>query len=119
MTTLALPESRDVQLPDAAQDRSPGPTPRWWRDATAEFAWALTLFVVALWVAGGGLTAFGSAGESLTNLGRLSGLLASVLMLLQVLLMARIPVVEQAWGQDQLARVHRLLGFTSFNLLPA
>ncbi|MFC7593949.1 ferric reductase-like transmembrane domain-containing protein [Terrabacter sp. GCM10028922] len=115
MTTLALPESRDVQLPDG----TPGPTPRWWRDATAGFGWAATLFVVALWVAGGGLTAFGSAGESLTNLGRLSGLLASVLMLLQVLLMARIPVVEQAWGHDELARVHRLVGITSFNLMLA
>jgi predicted ferric reductase len=83
------------------------------------FAWGATLFVVALWVAGGGLTAFGSAGETLTNLGRLSGLLASVLMLLQVLLMARIPFVEQAWGQDELARVHRLVGFTSFNLMLA
>ena len=83
------------------------------------FAWGATLFVAALWVARGGLTAFGSAGETLTNLGRLSGLLASVLMLLQVLLMARIPFVEQAWGQDELARVHRLVGFTSFNLMLA
>ena len=40
-------------------------------------------------------------------------------MLLQVLLMARIPFVEQAWGQDELARVHRLVGFTSFNLMVA
>ena len=77
------------------------------------------LFVVGLWVAGGGLIDFGSPGESLTNLGRLTGLLASVLILLQVLLMARIPIVEQAWGQDELARVHRLVGFTSFNLMLA
>jgi ferredoxin-NADP reductase len=77
------------------------------------------LFVVALWVAGGGLTAFGTLGDALTNAGRLCGLLASVLILLQVLLMARIPTVEQAWGQDELARVHRLVGFTSFNLMLA
>ena len=51
--------------------------------------------------------------------GRLTGLVASVLMLVQVLLMARIPMVEQAWGQDELARVHRLVGFTSFNLMVA
>ena len=31
--------------------------------------------------------------------------------------MARIPWFEQAWGQDELARTHRLVGFTSFNLL--
>ncbi len=92
---------------------------RWWRDVTAASAWAVVLFVVALWVAGGGLGAFGSAGDGLTTIGRLAGLLASVLILLQVLLMARIPIVEQAWGQDELARVHRLVGFTSFTLMVA
>ena len=96
-----------------------GPTPLWWRDASGAVAWALVLFVVALWVAGGGLTAFGTLGDALTTVGRLFGLLASVLILLQVLLMARIPIVEQAWGQDELARVHRLVGFTSFNLMLA
>ena len=119
MTSLALPESRDLSVPAASRRQALAPTPRWWRDASAVFAWGVTLFVVALWVVGGGLAAFGSLSESLTNLGRLSGLLASVLMLLQVLLMARIPLVEQAWGQDELARVHRLVGFTSFNLMLA
>src|SRR6478735_7636724 len=93
--------------------------PAWWRDLTGATAWMLVLFVVGLWVAGGGLTAFGSLAAGLTNIGRLTGLVASVLMLLQVLLMARIPMVEQAWGQDELARVHRLVGFTSFNLMVA
>ncbi len=118
MTSLAYPEAREHAAARSPR-RAAAATPRWWRDASAVFAWGATLFVVALWVAGGGLTAFGSAGETLTNLGRLSGLLASVLMLLQVLLMARIPFVEQAWGQDELARVHRLVGFTSFNLMLA
>ena len=31
--------------------------------------------------------------------------------------MARVPWVEQAWGQDELARTHRLVGFTSFTLM--
>jgi predicted ferric reductase len=34
-----------------------------------------------------------------------------------VLLMARVPVLERAFGQDRLARQHRIIGFTSFNLL--
>ncbi len=96
-----------------------GRTPLWWRDASGAVVWALVLFVVALWVAGGGLAAFGTVGDALTTVGRLFGLVASVLILLQVLLMARIPIVEQAWGQDELARVHRLVGFTSFNLMLA
>ena len=33
--------------------------------------------------------------------------------------MARRPVLEQAFGQDRLARLHRLVGFTSFNLMLA
>jgi predicted ferric reductase len=36
-----------------------------------------------------------------------------------VLLMARIPWVERSYGQDTLARRHRLLGFTSFWLMAA
>ena len=33
--------------------------------------------------------------------------------------MARVPVLERAFGQDRLARLHRLVGFTSFNLMLA
>ena len=88
---------------------------------TAVVAASLTV-VVALWVSGGGLAALSGAvtvgaGPALTSLGRLTGLVSADLMLLQVLAMARIPVVERALGQDRLARWHRVLGFTSFNLL--
>jgi predicted ferric reductase len=55
----------------------------------------------------------------MTNTGRLAGLLASVLILVQVFLIARVPFVEQAWGQDELLRIHRLVGFTGFNLMIA
>ena len=44
------------------------------------------------------------------SLGRLTGLIASDLLLVQVLLMARIPAVERAVGQDRLAVWHRLDG---------
>jgi predicted ferric reductase len=75
------------------------------------------LVVVALWVAGGGIQGLSSLGAALTSVGRLTGLVASDLLLIQVLLMARIPLVEQSYGQDELARRHRLVGFTSFNLM--
>ena len=45
--------------------------------------------------------------------------IASVLLLAQVLMMARLPVLEHAYGQDRLAHLHRLIGFTSFNLMVA
>ena len=75
------------------------------------------LVVVALWVAGGGLQGLAMVGTALVSVGRLSGLVASDLLLIQVLLMARIPLVEASYGQDELARRHRLVGFTSFNLM--
>src|SRR5665811_20432 len=78
------------------------------------------LVVVALWVSHGGvqqLTA--GASSAWTATGRLTGLVSSDLVLLQLLAMARIPVVERAVGQDALTRWHRLLGFSSINLLLA
>jgi predicted ferric reductase len=75
------------------------------------------LVVVALWVAGGGVQGLAGVGTALISVGRLAGLVASDLLLIQVLLMARIPMVEASYGQDELARRHRLVGFTSFNLM--
>ena len=94
-------------------------TPRWWRDAIGAATWLSLLWVVALWIAGGGIQGLGSLAEGLTGLGRVTGLVASDLLLIQVLLMARIPMVERTYGQDDLARRHRLVGFTSFNLMLA
>jgi len=73
--------------------------------------------VTALWVDGGGIQQLTSVSGALLSTGRLTGLVASALLLIQVVLMARVPWVEQAWGQDELARTHRLVGFTSFNLM--
>ena len=75
------------------------------------------LTVVGLWLNGGGLQGFAEPGGPMTEIGRLSGLVASYLLLIQVLLMARIPWLEGVWGQDALARQHRLVGFTSFHLM--
>ncbi len=71
------------------------------------------------WVLGGGLQALDSGADALTSLGRLTGLVAADLLLVQVLLMARVPVLERAYGRDQLVRIHRVVGFTSFNLMLA
>lgn len=115
--------SHTAELPAPAATRAGRPrrrpTPLWWRDVSGATAWALVLFVVALWVHGGGVTDLVGGADALTSLGRLTGLLASVLLLIQVALMARIPLVEQAWGQDELARQHRVVGFTSIWLMLA
>ncbi|MDG6105659.1 ferredoxin reductase family protein [Dactylosporangium aurantiacum] len=78
------------------------------------------LVVVALWVANGGVGQLGDgAGAATSALGRLTGLVAADLLLLQVLLMARVPLIERAFGQDRLARWHRWTGFSSFHLMVA
>src|SRR5690242_4525833 len=75
------------------------------------------LLVIYWWADGGGLGDLTDGQSGLTSVGRLAGLLASDLLLVQVLQMARIPVLERAFGQDRLARLHRLSGFTSFTLM--
>ena len=62
------------------------------------------------WVADGGIRDLGGWVTGLDSLGRLTGLVASVLLLVQVLLMARIPASSAPYGQDRLARLAPLVG---------
>ncbi|MCU1592343.1 MAG: oxidoreductase [Frankiales bacterium] len=81
-------------------------------------AWASLAFVVLLWLHGGALQDLAAGGGSaVTAAGRITGLVAADLLLIQVFLMARVPWVERTWGQDQLVRWHRWVGFISFNLV--
>jgi predicted ferric reductase len=89
------------------------------RSGAAAALWLALLLPTYWWVADGGLRGLGSPAEALVSLGRISGLVASVLLLAQVVLMARVPVLEQAFGQDRLARIHRWVGFASFDLMLA
>jgi predicted ferric reductase len=79
--------------------------------------WCSLLLVSYWWAAGGGVRDLAGWESGLNSLGRLAGLLASDLLLVQVLLMARVPALERAFGQDRLARHHRVVGFTSFSLM--
>jgi predicted ferric reductase len=81
--------------------------------------WLSLLLVTYWWAAAGGIGDLLGWTTGLTSLGRLTGLVASDLLLVQVLLMARLPVLEKAFGQDRLARQHRVVGFTSFTLMLA
>ena len=105
----------------AARDADPWTTPPWWRDAVGCATWASVLVTVALWVSNRGLQDLRGDGlpAMFTSLGRLTGLLSADLLLIQVLLMARIPAIERSFGQDVLARWHRWVGFASFDLLLA
>src|SRR5262249_3074411 len=50
------------------------------------------------------------AGATLTDAGRLTGLLAGYVAVLQVVLRIRLPVVERGLGTDSINQTHRLLG---------
>jgi predicted ferric reductase len=118
MSTYA--DGRAVSAPprrDATQRRPI--TPAWWRDAVSVATWASLLAVGALWLRGGGVTDVDSPTATYLSLGRLTGLVAADLLLIQVLLMARVPIIERGYGQDELARRHRLVGGTSFFLMVA
>src|SRR5437660_12872543 len=86
----------------------------WWPDVLGSVTWLSMLVVVALWVAHRGVQNLAGLGPGLDTLGRLTGLVAADLLLIQVFLMARVPVVERYYGRDRLARWHRVVGFTSF-----
>src|SRR5215510_8893043 len=94
--------------------------PRWWADAAGALGGLSLVIVTALWLSNRGAQQLADGGpDAVSSLGRLTGLLASDLLLLQVLLMARVPLVERAFGQDRLARWHRLTGFGSMYLMLA
>ncbi len=89
------------------------------RLVAASTLWLSLLLVSYWWAGGGGFQDLTGWATGLTSIGRLTALLSSVLLLSQVLLMARLPVLEHAFGQDRLAHLHRLVGFTSFDLMLA
>ena len=77
------------------------------RVSAGALLWLGLLLPTYWWVADGGLREGFAGGAALIALGRLTGLVASVLLLAQVVLMARVPVLERAFGQDDLAAGNR------------
>jgi len=74
--------------------------------------------IVWLWVHGGNLD-LRTTGDWLTSLARLTGLLSAYLALIQVLLLARIPVLERLVGFDRLTVWHRWNGHACIDLVVA
>lgn len=87
------------------------------RTMTALLLWAGLLLITYWWVVDGGVTDLAGWATGLTSAGRLTGLWSAHLLLVQVLLMSRLPPLEHAYGRDRLARIHRIIGFLSFDLM--
>ena len=91
-----------------------------WQLGATTIVWVSCLVVAMLWVGGGGVQSLlGLDAESLASLSRITGLVSANLLLLQVLLMARVPVFERGFGRSGITRMHRLTGIWSFSLLLA
>lgn len=87
------------------------------RTVAALALWAGMLLVSYWWIADRGLQDLGNWAAGLTSVGRISGLFAAQLLLVQVLLMSRLPLLERAYGRVRLAGIHRLTGLWSFGLM--
>lgn len=66
--------------------------------------------IVWLWWRGGGISSVRSLATFLTSAGRITGLLGAYLLLVQLLLLARIPLLERMSGFDRLTLWHRWNG---------
>lgn len=66
--------------------------------------------VCSVWWFNTASSALGAPGDLTTALGRVSGLVGAYLVLVQLLLLARLPWLERAVGLDRLAGWHRGLG---------
>jgi predicted ferric reductase len=80
---------------------------------------ANVLVTAGLWFRHGGLAAASGPGGRATAAGELTALLGTDAVLLQLLLMARVPWLERAIGFDRLAVWHRWNGFAAVWLLLA
>ena len=81
---------------------------RWLGTACVAHAMAIG---TAWWQISGGLLFSCQPGRPAVALGRLAGLLVSSAVLLQLVLVSRLPGIEPSLGSDRLHRLHRRLGF--------
>jgi predicted ferric reductase len=94
----------------------------WRRGAALALLWAILLgnagAIVYFWVHGGNLR-MRTTGDLLTAIGRLTGLLGAYLALIQVVLLARLRVLERLVGFDRLTVWHRWNGHATIDLIIA
>jgi predicted ferric reductase len=96
------------------------------RAQAADRAWVVEMVVAvnaaliaALWIRHGGIAAAGAPGGIATAAGQLTGLFGTYAVLLELLLMGRLPWLERYVGLDRLAIWHRWNGVLAVTLLVA
>lgn len=81
----------------------------WWADGLEAAIWIAAAIGVALMLRAGGLLASAPI-DYVYSAGRALGIVATVLMLAQVLLVARAPFIERSVGHDRTTALHTKLG---------
>ena len=96
------------------------PLPRLWPVRASDIVALLVAngaLIVAMWVRHGGTDHLTSPAAILTAAGQITALLGTYLALVQLVLMARSPWLDQVFGMDRLAWAHRWLGFATVWLI--
>jgi predicted ferric reductase len=98
------------------------PLPRSWPIRTFDIGWVIlgnVALILAMWLRHGGLDELSTIGGTLTAIGQLTGLFAAYGALVQLVLMSRSPWMDQVFGMDRLAWMHKWLGFSTIWLIVA
>ena len=80
------------------------------QDVIETFAYATVIFVIATFLLDGGLNNLTGAAAYLGAFSRLTALVATDLLLIQMLLIARVPWLDRLYGHDRTTIAHKKLG---------
>ena len=78
---------------------------------------ASVAIVVAIFLADGGAAKFGTPADAFTSLGIVAGLIGTDLLLVMLVLAARLPPIDRAFGHDHAMAVHQSLGKPALYLI--
>jgi predicted ferric reductase len=80
------------------------------QDIIETLAWASVVFVTAIFLIDGGVKDLSSAQNITSAIDRLTALVATDLLLIDILLVSRIPWIDHYYGQDKATVAHKKLG---------
>jgi predicted ferric reductase len=83
-----------------------------WKDTLESVFWLSGVGAVSLMLATGAPIV--NVGDSLITIGRATGIVAATMMMVQLLVIARVPVIERRLGHDRAALLHGRLGRIGF-----
>lgn len=88
-------------------------------DMLEAIVWLTVAVVIALFLADSGIADFLSVAGAFTGLGIAAGLVGTNLLLIQLLLAARLPAIDRAFGHDRALATHQKLSKPVFYLITA